>query len=648
MTTESGIVVSYEKRKNSELFKTLERKDGLFLSSIQNYSPIYSRFFLLNETNYKAVNLNHVAYITEVKQKEKNDDCSEEDNYNLYECVIKNSKNNKTLHKDVFFKMAPLLDPYKYLIGKYNCNDPTLFTLPTYNSAPGDSHPKILDSNNSSYVDGFFSFLSSLLIHKHNFIHGVDYYGSFLAIKNDFKFNVIDDIDYLCKSDFFNKNKNTELFSIEDYEYLLEDDDELVQGVKKPLIKINNEHNESVKSNLSIKSINDNLYEDLFEDEIPNLTEPQANQPEDQTIFTLGDLKECEVDLIDITNEIISENKQVDMKSFTTTIKSTSTCSSRTSHTSNNDSDQECDEACNDEKTSCKDVDIEAETIDGDGEDEDENGEDDEDCEEDGEDGEDSDEEECLYATIPKFPVQVICMENCETTFDDLIMNEDLSHDEWFSALMQIVMILISYQKVFSFTHNDLHTNNVMYKSTNKKFLYYCYKKKYYKVPTFGRIFKIIDFGRSIYKYSGKVFCSDSFQNGGDAATQYNTEPYFNDKKPRLEPNYSFDLCRLACSIFDYLVEELDEIKDLSKCESIVRVIVEWCLDDNGINILYKNNGSERYPDFKLYKMIARYVHNHTPQAQLERPEFAAFLMSKLPEEPSSVIDIDALPSVSN
>ena len=42
--------------------------------------------------------------------------------------------------------------------------------------------------------------------------------------------------------------------------------------------------------------------------------------------------------------------------------------------------------------------------------------------------------------------------------------------------------------------------------------------------------------------------------------------------------------------------------------------------------MLYKNNGTDRYPDFKLYKMIARCVHNHTPQAQLERPEFKAFL----------------------
>jgi hypothetical protein len=230
-------------------------------------------------------------------------------------------------------------------------------------------------------------------------------------------------------------------------------------------------------------------------------------------------------------------------------------------------------------------------------------------------------------------------------TIDDLILSEELTTEEWYSAFMQIIMILITYQKAFNFTHNDLHTNNVMYNETDKKFIYYCYKKKYYKVPTFGRIYKIIDFGRSIYKFNGNLFCSDSFKNEGDAATQYNTEPYFNEKKPRLEPNYSFDLCRLACSIFDYLVEDMEEIKDLNNCKNpITKLIVEWCLDDKGINMLYKNNGTDRYPEFKLYKMIARCVHNHTPQAQLDRPEFDAFSKFK-GDVPSDVINIDNIPS---
>jgi hypothetical protein len=214
-------------------------------------------------------------------------------------------------------------------------------------------------------------------------------------------------------------------------------------------------------------------------------------------------------------------------------------------------------------------------------------------------------------------------MEYCENTFDYLIDNNpDLPEEEWFSALMQIIMTLIVYQKKFQFTHNDLHTNNVMYNETEKKFIYYCYKKQYYKVPTFGRIFKIIDFGRSIYKVNGQLFCSNSFQPMGDAATQYNTEPYFNPKKQRIEPNYSFDLCRLGCSIWDNVCKG-------DTTTGIPKIIDEWCKDDNGLNVLYKRNGEERYPNFKLYKMIARTVHNHTPHNQLTRPEFSKFIVSK-------------------
>jgi hypothetical protein len=171
---------------------------------------------------------------------------------------------------------------------------------------------------------------------------------------------------------------------------------------------------------------------------------------------------------------------------------------------------------------------------------------------------------------------------------------------------------------------------------------------------TFGKIYKIIDFGRAIYKLNGKTFCSDSFQTGGDAATQYNTEPYFNEKKPRLEPNPSFDLCRLACSIFDYIIDDFEEMKDLSKItDPVKRLIFEWCLDDKGINMLYKNNGVERYPEFKLYKMISRCVHSHTPQAQLERPEFEQFSFRPCfplaksigANDAMDLIDIDKIPS---
>ena len=103
----------------------------------------------------------------------------------------------------------------------------------------------------------------------------------------------------------------------------------------------------------------------------------------------------------------------------------------------------------------------------------------------------------------------------------------------------------------------------------------------------------------------------------------------------------------MACSIFDYVVDDISETKDLSKCDDpIKKLIIEWCLDDKGVNVLYKNNGQDRYPDFKLYKMIARCVHNHTPVAQLERPEFSKFAVQKTSlAKNEQIINIDDLPS---
>ena len=248
----------------------------------------------------------------------------------------------------------------------------------------------------------------------------------------------------------------------------------------------------------SLASVDNTLFDEVFEETNSNT-------------INLNDLKDMSVDLVDMTNDSLKADQNV-------TLRTNSSCSSRSSHT-NEDEDEDEEEGekepevfdSGSESKKCNDSEKDEWT-----------------------DDDEEDDDEVINAVIPKFPVQIIGMENCETTMDDLITENELEENEWLSALMQIIMNLIVYQKAFNFTHNDLHTNNVMYVKTDKKCLWYRYKKKVYRVPTFGRIFKIIDFGRSIFKFNGKIFCSDSFQSGGDAATQYNTEPYFNEKKPRL------------------------------------------------------------------------------------------------------------------
>ena len=187
-------IIFYQKRKNSELFKTLEKSDGIFLSNPQNYIPIYNRFFSLSETNFNSVNLNNKWYLYNIKNKL-------EDTNNLFHCRIKNMNTDKIKEKTIFIKLAPLLDPFKFLVGKYNISDEKLYKLPSLNSNDSDCHSKFLDANNSAYIDGFFVYLTSILKNDFQFNHGLDYFGSFLAIKNNYVLNVFDDLEYLNNSE---------------------------------------------------------------------------------------------------------------------------------------------------------------------------------------------------------------------------------------------------------------------------------------------------------------------------------------------------------------------------------------------------------------------------------------------------------------
>jgi hypothetical protein len=161
-----------------------------------------------------------------------------------------------------------------------------------------------------------------------------------------------------------------------------------------------------------------------------------------------------------------------------------------------------------------------------------------------------------------------------------------------------------------------------MFIKTDLEYLNYYVDNCYFKVPTYGYIYKIIDFGRSIYEVNGNICCSSHFKPGEDASTQYNFGPYYNNKNKTINPNYSFDLPRFACSIFDYFFKDGLVDDEICKTNPIANYINELCLDDHGVNILYKKDGSERYPDFKLYKMITRNMHIHIPQNQIHKQLF--------------------------
>ena len=98
--------------------------------------------------------------------------------------------------------------------------------------------------------------------------------------------------------------------------------------------------------------------------------------------------------------------------------------------------------------------------------------------------------------------------------------------------------------------------------------------------------------------------------------------------------------------LFDYFIDDLKEQN--TPVGPVEALVVKWCTDDKNRNILYKTNGDERYPDFKLYKMIARTVHNHKPQTEIKNPLFNKFITSKKKIKKAKILNIDNLPSYSN
>lgn len=536
------------------------------ITGLQHYNPIYSCFFELNENNVHKTTLKHKYVIHDLQ-------------------TVVDTETGELVPKSVFIKFSPLLDPVKYMIGKYDVSSDAIRTLPTITNN-SNCHHKLTDRNNASYIDCFFSYLSSQLLHKHGLVNAVDFYGSYLGIQEKYKMNISDDIEYLCTSRYFNENVG-KLFKVSE--------------------------------------------------EIPaNGNYGGGSRGNKQRLNIQGSLKSHNISLIDLDIE------QLDGSSIETTyqVDEGVVYEKPNAHSYTESSDSSSDSSLNYSSDNDEDeYDSDHEDEDED-DDEDENEDDDED-----DDDDDSDTKDNMFSYMDNFPIQMICLEKCEGTIDQLFEDGELSEKEGAAAMMQIIMTLIAYQRAFSFTHNDLHTNNIMYVSTDAEFLYYRYNKKTYQVPTYGRIFKIIDFGRSIYRFCGKTFCSDSFAPGGDAATQYNCEPYMNEDKPRLEPNPSFDLCRLGCSIYDFLIEDETE----KEMDAFQKTIYRWCCDDNRKNILYKRDGEERYPNFKLYKMIARNVHQHSPQAQLNYPFFGQFVLSpkdiKKVGKSSDIVDIDGIPS---
>ncbi len=233
-----------------------------------------------------------------------------------------------------------------------------------------------------------------------------------------------------------------------------------------------------------------------------------------------------------------------------------------------------------------------------------------------------------IYLNCKGIPVLVNFQEAGEGTMDDLLEEEeDFDNEEterkWSAWIFQVVAALSVYQKYVKFCHNDLHTNNIVWVPTTETHLYYkAQDGQTFKVPTFGKIFKLIDFGRATCEVGDLKIMSSDFAPGQDAYGQYNWGPFADPEEDEVAPNMSFDLCRLAVSLFGYFCGD-EAPKDEHK--PLVKLLWSWMIDDNGDSILIDDDGLERFPGFDLYIHISHYVHKAVPGAQFSEKPLSQF-----------------------
>jgi hypothetical protein len=517
----------------------------------------------------------------------------------------------------VFIKRAHILDPFHYMQGKYVM--PSHPALPAHHALYMDTLRKINNPLNEAYTDALANFLMSRLVEQGVCPHFVRFYGSFCAIADEHHFNITGHFEDLRADHMFRDNVG-QLFEIQHVR---------VGGI--PDIDACDLDNPR-----PVRQVADT--EEAMDD-IPDIGLSPALRP----TATAAAAATTDLALEDVLDLPMDDTVVADTRRSSHYY---SHDGSRTSR-SGKDSIVSVHDSEEDWSSSDNGSDSGSDSDNGSGSD---SGSEDSDLSNlsdlSTQSSSDAASDETEPETLVKFknyPVLLTVMDRVAgDTMASLLDDPDIGEEQWTAYIFQVILSLCVMQKHYGCIHNDLHVNNVMFEETEEPYLYYRLAPTVFvKVPTFGRIMKIIDFGRATFSYKGEAFVNDAFESNNDAGSQYNTEPYYNPERARVDPNPSFDLSRLATSIMPDLYMDLPETatprRKLAEekgkiywatVSPLFNLMMEWITDTSGRNILWTPRQLERYPDFDLYKVIARRVNNAVPIQQLKKPLFAGYYIA--------------------
>ena len=503
-----------------------------------------------------------------------------------------------------FIKTVHLLNPIDLIKEKYTIPDHPL--LPQSENTWKKTLLKLHSHNNQAYVDTVANFVLSALRENNLTPHCVLYYGASTGISKKYQYNISLEYDTYRQCRWFWK------------------------GMKSHSARLT-----VIRGDADVEEIPnfEEIYKDItscpFEDTDSEVSEIELEPVTDKDVPEISDIESIK----SFTFDNIEEDAQNVKDTFEINKKVTKRVSlkkneSSSEEESNSDSDGLTSSEGSDESVEL-DLDI------------------------------------CLE--IPNMPVILIYQEAQEGVMDNLLDEDEIDEHKrgsqgwearWIAWLFQVISVLSFLQNAICFTHNDLHSNNILWRKTDKKFLFYKAKDgTIWRVPTFGKIFTVIDFGRSIFRLGKHLWVSDDHWPDQEAGDQYNFGPFFDHTLPKNPPNPSFDLCRLSVSLLDGLFDKAppkkkgkgvsimsqeDTWKVYETNSPLYNLLWSWTVNKDGHTIYEDKNGDEKYEGFDLYVRIAHDIHNAVPKDQIHKPVFSQFKWKQKVSQDETIYSLGA------
>ena len=503
-----------------------------------------------------------------------------------------------------FIKTVHLLNPIDLIKEKYTIPDHPL--LPQSENTWKKTLLKLHSHNNQAYVDTVANFVLSALRENNLTPHCVLYYGAATGISKKYQYNISLEYDTYRQCRWFWKGMKSHSARLT----VIRGDADIeeipnFEEIYKDITSCPFEDTDSEVSEIELEPVTDK--------DVPEISDVESIKS-----FTFDNIEEDAQNVKDIFEINKKVTKRVSLKKN----------ESSSEEESNSDSDGLTSSEGSDESVEL-DLDI------------------------------------CLE--IPNMPVILIYQEAQEGVMDNLLDEDEIDEHKrgsqgwearWIAWLFQVISVLSFLQNAICFTHNDLHSNNILWRKTDKKFLFYKAKDgTIWRVPTFGKIFTVIDFGRSIFRLGKHLWVSDDHWPDQEAGDQYNFGPFFDHTLPKNPPNPSFDLCRLSVSLLDGLFDKAppkkkgkgisimsqeDTWKVYETNSPLYNLLWSWTVNKDGHTIYEDKNGDEKYEGFDLYVRIAHDIHNAVPKDQIHKPVFSQFKWKQKVSQDETIYSLGA------